>query len=511
MSVAKSIMIQGTMSNAGKSLIAAGLCRIFKQDGYKVAPFKSQNMALNSYITNEGLEMGRAQVMQAEASGVEPSVLMNPILLKPTNDIGSQVIVNGEVRGNMSASDYYKIKKDLIPDIMKAYHTLESENDIIVIEGAGSPAEINLKENDIVNMGMAKLAKSPVLLVGDIDRGGVFAQLLGTIDWLENDEKNLLKGMLINKFRGDISLLKPGLSMIEERAGYPVLGVVPYTSVDIDDEDSLSERFNNRKTGGAVDIAVIKLPRISNFTDFNVFESFNEVTLRYVDRPQDLDDPDMIILPGTKNTIEDLMWLRQSGLEALILKQAAAGKIIFGICGGYQMLGEEILDPLGMEHKGSINGMGLLPMTTEFMDNKSRIRARGEFLKVEGRLSKLSGVKVDGYEIHMGKSSVTDDSAMSLITKNATKTNKDGSFKGELTDGIQKGNVYGTYLHGVFDAADVAKIIVESILEEKGIDSDDIKQFDLKSYKDRQYDILADAIRNSVDMDKIYKIIEQGV
>ena len=285
--MAKAIMIQGTMSNAGKSLLAAGLCRIFHQDGYRVAPFKSQNMALNSYITEEGLEMGRVQVRQAEAAGIRPSVLMNPILLKPTNDVGSQVIVNGEVLGNMNARDYFKYKHKLIPDIMKAYNTLAAENDIIVIEGAGSPAEINLKQEDIVNMGMAKMAKAPVLLVGDIDRGGVFAQLIGTVMLLEEDEKARVKGMIINKFRGDKSILDPGVEMLEQMSQIPVVGVAPYLQIEVEDEDSLTERFDSHREVGVIDIAVIRLPRISNFTDFNPFESMSGVSLRYVKKVRD--------------------------------------------------------------------------------------------------------------------------------------------------------------------------------------------------------------------------------
>ena len=295
--MAMRIMIQGTMSNAGKSLIAAGLCRIFRQDGYRVAPFKSQNMALNSFITKEGLEMGRAQVMQAEAAGMEPTVAMNPILLKPTNDIGSQVIVNGEVIGNMSARDYFAYKKKLVPDILAAYHRLEEQADIIVIEGAGSPAEINLKENDIVNMGLAELLNAPVLIAGDIDRGGVFAQLLGTQLLLEESERRRVKGFIINKFRGDVSILAPGIRMLEERGGVPVVGVVPYMQISLEDEDSLTTRFDARQEA-AVDIAVIRFPRISNFTDFSVFEQFEDVSLRYVDSVEKLHHPDMILLPG---------------------------------------------------------------------------------------------------------------------------------------------------------------------------------------------------------------------
>ena len=401
--MAKVIMIQGTMSNSGKSLVTAGLCRVFKQDGYKVAPFKSQNMALNSFITKEGLEMGRAQVMQAEACGIEPSVNMNPILLKPTNDVGSQVIVNGEVLGNMNARDYYKRKTELIPHIMEAYNNLAKEYDIIVMEGAGSPAEINLKENDIVNMGMAKLVNSPVLLVGDIDRGGVFASIAGTLMLLEEDERKMIKGTIINKFRGDVNILKPGLDMIEEITKTPVVGVVPYMELDIDDEDSLSERFNNKGTVDLIDIAVIRLPRISNFTDFNTFEYIPGVSLRYVKSVRELKDPDMIILPGTKNTMEDLKWLRESGLETQILKQAAKGKVIFGICGGYQMLGMELSDPFNVESGGTMAGMGLLPTKTVFEREKVRTRVSGNFNEVSGILAELSYVEFEGYEIHMGQ------------------------------------------------------------------------------------------------------------
>ncbi|MCC8101057.1 MAG: cobyric acid synthase, partial [Clostridiales bacterium] len=363
--MAKAIMIQGTMSNVGKSVVAAGLCRIFRQDGYRVAPFKSQNMALNSFITKEGLEMGRAQVMQAEAAGVEPVVAMNPILLKPTNDIGSQVIVNGEVLGTMNARDYFKMKKSLIPDIRRAYDTLDQAYDIIVIEGAGSPAEINLKQDDIVNMGMAKLAKAPVLLVGDIDRGGVFAQLYGTTELLEKEEKELIKGLIINKFRGDKTILDPGVEMLEKLTGIPVVGVTPYLHVSLEDEDSLSERLEGNgsaRTGGAectaegdlvrvplIDLAVIRFPRISNFTDFNVFESVENVSLRYVSSVRQLGQPDMILLPGTKNTMRDLLWMRQNGLEAAILKAQKAGTVIFGVCGGYPMRGRTCTDAEGVE------------------------------------------------------------------------------------------------------------------------------------------------------------------
>ena len=503
--MAKVIMIQGTMSNAGKSLVTAGLCRVFKQDGYKVAPFKSQNMALNSFITKEGLEMGRAQVMQAEACGIEPSVNMNPILLKPTNDVGSQVIVNGEVLGNMSARDYYKKKTELIPHIMEAYNNLAKEYDIIVMEGAGSPAEINLKENDIVNMGMAKLVNSPVLLVGDIDRGGVFASIAGTLMLLEDDERKMIKGTLINKFRGDVNILKPGLDMIEEITKTPVVGVVPYMELDIDDEDSLSERFNNKGTVDLIDIAVIRLPRISNFTDFNTFEYIPGVSLRYVKSVRELKDPDMIILPGTKNTMEDLKWLRESGLETQILKQAAKGKVIFGICGGYQMLGMELSDPFNVESGGTMAGMGLLPTKTVFEKEKVRTRVSGNFNEVSGILAELSYVEFEGYEIHMGQTTY-DFNEEELTT--IDNVNGEDIIK---NDGLYKDNVYGSYIHGIFDKEEVSKAIVESLCIHKGIDYSSISTVDIEKYKEEQYDKLAEGIRNSLDMKAIYKILESGI
>ena len=364
--MAKSIMIQGTMSNVGKSLLAGGLCRVLKEDGIKVAPFKSQNMALNSFITADGLEMGRAQVMQAEAAMIRPEVYMNPILLKPTSDVGSQVIVNGEVAGVMPAMEYFRKKKEYIPAILEAYHKLEEKYDVIVIEGAGSPAEINLKQNDIVNMGLAELVDAPVLLAGDIDRGGVFAQIVGTVMLLEEKERARIKGTVINKFRGDVKILEPGIRMLEERTKIPVCGVMPYIYADIDDEDSLSERFERKEKAALLDIAVIRLPRISNFTDFAVLECREEVSLRYVSKAGDFGNPDLVILPGSKNTMEDLLWLRQSGLEGKVLRHASSGKPVFGICGGYQMLGEEIRDPEGVERGGTIKAMGLLPAVTVF-------------------------------------------------------------------------------------------------------------------------------------------------
>ncbi len=481
--MAKSIMVQGTTSNAGKSLITAGLCRIFKQDGMRVAPFKSQNMALNSFITDDGLEMGRAQVVQAEAAGIAPDVRMNPILLKPTGDTGSQVIVMGEVLGNKTATEYYAFKQQLVPYIMKAYNSLAAENDVIVIEGAGSPVEINLKHNDFVNMGMAKLADSPVFIVADIDRGGVFASLVGTMQLLEPEERARVKGVIINKFRGDISILQPGIEKLEEIIHVPVLGVVPYVSLDIDDEDSLTEKFHTQSTDEAIDIAVIKLPKISNFTDFNALEYMNGVSLRYVDSPAKLKNPDLIIIPGTKNTMSDLKWLRETGLDTMIMKHANHNKPIFGICGGYQILGQNISDPDNAEHGGEMRGLGLLSHSTVFRTEKTRARVTGNLDDLSGIFAELSGLEYDGYEIHMG---VSQEKAV-MVNNN---------------------NTYGTYIHGIFDKEAIAKTIITALFKDKGIDPTEIKAFDMQAHKNKQYDILADTLRNSLNMKKIYEMIK---
>lgn len=494
--MAKVIMIQGTMSGAGKSLVVAGLCRVFAKDGYRVAPFKSQNMALNSFITKEGLEMGRAQVMQAEAAGIEPTVYMNPILLKPTSDSGSQVIVNGEVVGNMKAKDYFEYKKQLIPEIITAFKELEKQADIIVIEGAGSPAEINLKANDIVNMGMARMVDAPVLLVGDIDRGGVFAQLLGTIMLLDEDEKNRVEGLIINKFRGDRTILNPGITMLEEKGDIPVTGVLPYINIIVDDEDSLTDRFD-RVERGIVDIAVIRLPRISNISDYSCFEQINGVSVRYVRRPEDIEGADMVIIPGSKNTIGDLKWLRESGLEAAI-KKYSENKPVFGVCGGYQMLGNTIEDPDNVEEGGSIRGMELLDISTVLGTEKKRTQVEGCFGNLNGPLGFLSGLQVEGYEIHMGS------------TKAGATANTVAFYNNSVADGAQNGNVYGCYLHGIFDSGHIARLIADSLAEEKGETLPESTEEDYKSFKESQYDLLADMIRNNMDMDKVYAMLREA-
>lgn len=493
---AKAIMIQGTMSNAGKSVLTAGLCRIFRQDGYSVAPFKSQNMALNSFVTREGLEMGRAQVMQAEAAGVEPSVRMNPILLKPSSDMGSQVIVNGEVLGDMRASDYFRHKKELVPQILASYRSLAEEHDIIVLEGAGSPAEINLRQDDIVNMGMARRANAPVLLCGDIDRGGVFASLYGTVKLLEPDEQARIKGLIINKFRGDVDILRPGLGELERLSGKPVLGVVPMLDVDVDDEDSLSHRLSGGGRVGLVDIAVVRLPRLSNFTDFNPLERMEEVTLRYVRNPRELGHPDLVLLPGTKNTMDDLRWLRESGMEAAVLKHASAGGAVIGICGGYQMLGNTVSDPDGVEGGGSLRGLGLLPADTVFQGEKTRTRVTGAFRAPEGLFRSLAGVAFEGYEIHMGRT----ESGAAPLAEFTTQTGE------RRSDGLSAGNVWGCYVHGIFDKAEAAAALVNALLEAKGLEPG-AASVDWQAYAQQQYDKLAAGLRASLDMKRIYRIL----
>ncbi len=534
--MAKAIMIQGTMSNAGKSLLAAGLCRIFKQDGYRVAPFKSQNMALNSCITQEGLEIGRAQAVQAEAAGIEPAADMNPILLKPTSDMGSQVIVRGIPQGNMTAREYFAYKKSLVSQVEESYQRLASQYDIIVIEGAGSPAEINLKQDDIVNMGMAKLAKAPVLLAGDIDRGGVFAQLYGTAALLEPEERAYIKGFIVNKFRGDKSLLEPGIEMLKQFCNIPAIGVVPYMDVTIEDEDSLSGFLEEGEKEGKevpITIGVIRFPRISNFTDFAVFSCIPGVNVRFVSGPEELGCPDMVILPGTKNTIKDLLWMRQNGLEAAVLKLAARKIPIWGICGGYQMLGEELKDPEGVESsegsgtEGAVRGMGLLPLKTVFEKEKTRTLVTGSLGEVDGIFAELTGHNVEGYEIHMGQTTINREEGIidtarivngipeiCRPTAYLMERQDGGRLAGKQvkTDGYSRGNVYGAYVHGIFDAEGVAPAIVKALASEKGIDlPEEPGQFDYKAYREGQYEKLAAVLRENLDMEAIYQILEEGI
>lgn len=492
--MAKAIMVQGTMSNSGKTFVTAGLCRVFKQDGYKVAPFKSQNMALNSYITKEGLEIGRAQAMQAEAAMIEPTHWMNPILLKPTSNMGSQVIVNGEVYDNLSAQEYYEMKDNLAPEVMKAFQHLSDENDIVVIEGAGSPAEINLAENDIVNMGMAKMANAPVILVADIDRGGVFASAYGTVKLLPKEDQDRFCGIVINKFRGDVEILKPGLKMLEELTGKPVLGVLPMEKIDVDDEDSLSDRLNQRAFTDGIDVAVIRLPHISNFTDFSVFELIDGVSLRYVSDKRELGEPDLILLPGTKNTMADMEWLIESGLESMLIRASRTTRII-GICGGFQLLGKEMHDPDGVEHGGDMRGLGLLDTSTTFQGGKTRTRIHGT-IKEDRNLYGLENRVVEGYEIHMG------------LTTNLGEAIPMIELEDGRTDAYMRkdGRVWGSYLHGIFDNEDLVFGLVHDIMREKGINPEE-NHLSVAEYKEIQYNKLADLIRTHLDMDQIYKFL----
>ncbi len=491
--MAKVIMVQGTMSGVGKSLLTAGLCRILKREGYAAAPFKSQNMALNSFITKEGLEMGRAQVMQAEAAEIEPLCCMNPVLLKPTNHTGAQVIVNGTSIGNMGAKEYFHYKKSLIPEIKKAFQKLAGMADVIVVEGAGSPAEVNLRENDIVNMGLAEMIDAPVLLAGDIDRGGVFAQLLGTLMLLTESERARVKGLIINKFRGDRSLLDSGVEILEKKGGVPVAGVVPYMDIELEDEDSLTGRFEKRQKGG-IDIAVIRYPRISNFTDFNVFEQMPQAAVRYVATAGELGCPDILFLPGSKNTMEDLRWMRENGLEDAV--KGLAGKIpICGICGGYQMLGLKISDPKEVEAGGSMDGIGLLPVITELTREKVRRQANGVINRMEGIFSGLSGLSYEGYEIHMGQSVMQgagDESIKSVFVSGGTK------------------DVYGTYVHGVFDKAEMICALLGALAQKKGIALEHAGVLDYRDYKEKQYEKLADILSQYLDMREIYGILREA-
>ena len=420
---------------------------------------------------------------------MEPDVRMNPILLKPSSDVGSQVIVNGEVRGQMKASQYFKMKKSLIPDILRAYNSLAEDFDVIVIEGAGSPAEINLKADDIVNMGLAKLVDAPVLLAGDIDRGGVFAQLYGTVELLEADERARIRGLIINKFRGDVEILRPGLAMLEEKTQLPVVGVVPYLRVEIEDEDSLSDRLEAKSTVKPLDIAILRLPHVSNFTDFIPLEQHPLLGVRYVQRTRQLGAPDLVILPGTKNTMDDLRWLRESGLEAAVLRLSAAGTPVLGVCGGYQMLGRTVSDPEQVESAGvtEINGLGLLEMDTEFRGEKVQTQTRGVFRGVEGMLSGLNGLAYEGYEIHMGRS----QQQMPALT---------GSR-----------NVYGSYVHGIFDAPGIADTILKALCARKDVSFDALATFDAYGYKERQYDLLADVVRGGLDMSFVYRVLRREV
>jgi adenosylcobyric acid synthase len=488
----KAIMIQGTMSDAGKSIICAGLCRVFKQDGYRVAPFKSQNMALNSYITEEGLELGHAQAVQAQACGLEPSVLMNPILLKPSSDMGSQVILNGVNLGDLTAKEYYARKKDFLPAVTRAYQTLARQNDIIVIEGAGSPAEINLRQDDFVNMGMARLAASPVLLVGDIDRGGVFAQLAGTLLLLDETDRAMVKALLINKFRGDIRLLQDGLRMIEEIVHKPVAGVIPMLDIDIDAEDNPAGRPRSQLPG-QLDLAVLRLPRLANFTDFAPLEATAGVNVRYVAAVRDLKLPDCILIPGSKNVLRDLLWLEQSGLAEATRRLAARGVPVWGLGTGYQMLGQFFEKP-GQESR--IAGLGLLPVHTRLDQGSRTGRLDGQLTTA---LAALAQEPASGYLMQEGQVSLLDDARPLL------------QFSDGSTDGCCAGPACGTSLHGFFATDALRTKWLNWLCDLRGLDSAKISTFDYQTYREGQFDLLADGIRQNLDLELVYQILADGV
>lgn len=497
--MAKAIMIQGTMSDAGKSLLAAGLCRVFMQDGYRVAPFKSQNMAPNSFVTADGLEMSRAQVMQAEAAGIAPHVWMNPILLKPVSDMGSQVIVNGETVGTMHAGEYFRYKKTLRPLVERSYKSLSKQYDIIVLEGAGSPAEINLKSDDIVNMGMAKMAGAPVLLAGDIDRGGVFAQLYGTLELLTGEEQQMVKGLVINKFRGDVEILRPGLGQLESLCGKPVVGVVPYLQLDLDDEDSLAPRLRKHSADKTLDVAVVRFPHIANFTDFRVLERHPAIGLRYVERPAEIGRPDLLILPGSKNTMADLRWLMQQGMDGCIGALEAGGTPMMGICGGYAMLGQTLADAArsgGCETAG----LGLLPLHTVLCHSQTRRQTKATLCVNDGFFAPLSGMALDGYEIPCGET--RGDCAP------AYACSEDDNLR---YGGAAKGNVLGSDLHGFFDAPSMVDALADLLLQARGLPTSGGKMEDAQAYNNRQYDRLAEGLRTALDMQKIYTLLEAGL
>lgn len=495
--MAKSIMIQGTMSNAGKSFLAAALCRIFRQDGHAVAPFKSQNMANNSYVTREGLEIGRAQALQAQACGIEPSAEMNPVLLKPGSETGTQVILRGRPYARMSAAEYFDYRSSLLPEILAAFRSLGQDRDMIVIEGAGSPAEINLKENDIVNMGLARLVSAPVLLVGDIDRGGVFASLYGTVKLLSEEERGYIEGLIINKFRGDIGLLEPGLRMIEDLLGIPVLGCIPMAEIDLEDEDSLSPRLQKSEAGGTIDIAVIRLPRISNFTDFAILERTEGVGLRYVDSECLLGSPDLIILPGTENSTGDLLWLRGKGLEKKIIEAASRGTMIFGIGGGFHMLGRTIEGIVGGGKAQKVRGIGLLETETLSGAEKTGRRFEGVLRWKEGK-----EFSICGYEVSMGRTIRTGRERELFIGASG-----EGESRGIASADM---DVFGSNIHGIFDNTDFTRELLGCLSRKKGMEHP-FSIEDAFAHRERELDRLASLVRRHLDIERIYEIMDRGI
>ena len=512
---AKALMVLGTASHVGKSITVAALCRILHQDGFNVAPFKAQNMALNSFPTSEGLEIGRAQAVQAEAASLDPHVDMNPILLKPSSDTGSQVVLNGKVFGHITAENYHELRTQLFGEVQAAYNRLSAKHDFIIIEGAGSPVEMNLKHSDIVNLKMAEAADAACVLVADIDRGGVFASLLGTYELLTEDERARFGGFIINKFRGDISLLHDGVTYLEDRLRQTCLGVIPYYhDLKIDEEDSVTldkssdpdaKRFTT--SGNETDtlrIGVVQLPHMSNYTDFNVLEASPGVSLFYLQIPQHVANADVLILPGTKNTIGDLNWLRATGWDSVIVGHARAGKPVIGICGGFQMLGKRVNDPLHVESNlESLAGLGLLDVETTMGKEKVTRQASAKLIDARSfcETDCISDETVfTGYEIHMGETILGAETRpfLSLRRLGENETINDGAIG-------QDGQVIGTYMHGLFDSESGLRIMLSHLRKLSGRTqrSDEISSYD----RERHFNDLADHFRRHLNMQTIYKLL----
>ncbi len=491
------IMVQGTGSHVGKSVITAALCRYFYKQGYRVAPFKAQNMSNNSYVTRDGGEIGRAQAFQAAAGGIDATVEMNPILLKPSNDMGSQVVVLGKPVAHMHAREYHQYQSQLTGIVRDSFEKLAANYDIIVIEGAGSPAEINLRDFDIVNMSVAKMARSPVILVGDIHVGGVFAWLVGTLELLQPDDRDLVKAFLINKFRGDASLLDSGIAFLEQRTGKKTLGVVPFVpNLPVDEEDGVKEwKSNGGSSSQKLNVCVIRFPRISNSTDFESLACEPDVNLQYLTcvpyprRPV----PDVVILPGTKSTIDDLDFLRSSGLETYVRELRAKNVPIVGICGGFQMLGKHIFDPDGVEAARPVAiGLGFLETMTKFENRKQTVRVRGHCLS--------SGAKINGYEIHMGQTEQAPDSQLLFrITEEQGRAvdRHDGCISGD-------GQVWGTYIHGVFDEPQFRRDFLNQLRAERGWDPLSLQS---APSKEAALDVLADLVARHLDCALLHGIL----
>lgn len=507
--MAKCIMLQGTSSHVGKSIVTTALCRIFRQNGEAVVPFKAQNMALNSYVTKNGEEMGRAQVAQAEAAGLEPIVEMNPVLLKPTGNACSQVILMGKSVGNMSAKEYhqgYSLKA--FSTVKTALSKLTKDFDTIVIEGAGSPAEVNLKANDIVNMRIAKYLNAPVLLIADIDRGGALASLVGTLELLDEEERDLVKGLIINKFRGDIRLLEPALTFLEEKTGKPVLGVIPHLdNLGIDDEDSVSldEKNIQPQADKVIKIVVLRTPKIANFTDFDCLANEVDVALSYIQNGDVLGQPDLIILPGSKNTTEDLLYLRTAGYEAQIKAAYANGVPIIGICGGYQMLGKVINDPQHTESAlDSIEGIGLLPTATTFVSDKLTRQVIANYDSSAFLATKIVADQLHGYEIHMGRTEFLAKTNQPL-TINEDSGRMTNRAEGCVSD---DGLVFGTYVHGIFDNDDFRRAVLNILRQRKNLSPLE-NTVNTAAQKQYSYNRLADTVRQNLDMELLQKIMDE--